>query len=61
VTYQCIDCHLHDIFFMLMLMGMENSLGIQNPHGHRFGQNFISIICYVFLAGVFFVGMYMGK
>jgi hypothetical protein len=39
---------------MLMLVGMGNSLGTRNPHGHGFGQNFIPVMGMGFLAGVFF-------
>jgi hypothetical protein len=39
---------------MLMLVGMENPLGTQNPHGYGFGQNFIPVMGMGFLAGVFF-------
>jgi hypothetical protein len=37
---------------MLMLVGMGNSLGNQNPHGHEFGQIFILIMGMSILAGV---------
>jgi hypothetical protein len=40
---------------MLMLVGIENSLGTQNPHGHEFGQNFVPVMGMGFLTGVFFL------
>jgi hypothetical protein len=43
---------------MLMLVGMGNPLGTQNPHGYEFGQNFISVIGMNFLAGIFFLHGY---
>jgi hypothetical protein len=43
---------------MLMLVGMENSLGTRNPHGYGFGQNFIPVMGMGFLAGVFFLRGY---
>jgi hypothetical protein len=39
---------------MLMLVGMGNSLGIRNPYGYEFGQNFIPVMGIGFLADVFF-------
>jgi hypothetical protein len=39
---------------MLMLVGMGNPLGIQNPHCHGFGKLFIPIIDMSFLADIFF-------
>jgi hypothetical protein len=46
----------------LMLVGMENPLGIRNPHGYEFEQNFIPVMGMSFLAGVFFfAGMSLGK
>jgi hypothetical protein len=41
-----------------MLVGMGNSLGTRNPHGHGFGQNFIPVMGMDFLAGIFFLGGY---
>jgi hypothetical protein len=43
---------------MLMLVGLGNLLGTRNPHGYRFGQNFILVIGMGFLAGVFFLREY---
>jgi hypothetical protein len=43
---------------MLMLVGMGNPLGTQNPHGYGFGQNFIPVMGMDFLAGVFFLRGY---
>jgi hypothetical protein len=43
---------------MLMLVGMGNSLGTRNSHGHGFGQNFIPVIGMSFLADVFFLRGY---
>jgi hypothetical protein len=40
---------------MLMLVGMGNPLGIRNPHGYEFGQNFIAVISISFLADIFFL------
>jgi hypothetical protein len=40
---------------MLMLVGMGNPLGTQNPHEYEFGQNFIPVMDMDFLAGVFFL------
>jgi hypothetical protein len=40
------------LFFMLMLVGMGN------PHGYGFGQNFIPVMGMGFLAGVFFLRGY---
>jgi hypothetical protein len=39
---------------MLMLAGMGNPLGTQNPHGLWFGQTFILVMGMSFLGGVFF-------
>jgi hypothetical protein len=59
LVYLCIDCHLHDeLFFMLLLVGMGNPLGTRNPHGYGFGQNFIPVMGMGFLAGVFFLRGY---
>jgi hypothetical protein len=41
-----------------MLVGMENSLGIRNPHGYGFGQNFIPVMGMGFLTSVFFLRGY---
>jgi hypothetical protein len=41
-----------------MLVGMGNPLGTRNPHGYRFGQNFIPVMGIDFLAGVFFLRGY---
>jgi hypothetical protein len=43
---------------MLMLVGMGNPLGTQNPHGYGFGQNFIPVIGMGFVTGVFFLRGY---
>jgi hypothetical protein len=43
---------------MLMLVGMGNPLGTQNPHGYGFGQNFIPVMGMGFLTGVFFLRGY---
>jgi hypothetical protein len=43
---------------MLMLVGMGNPLGTQNPHGYGFGQSFIPVMGMGFLAGVFFLRGY---
>jgi hypothetical protein len=59
ISYECIDCHLHDdLFFMLMLVGMGNPLGTRNPHGYEFEQIFIPVMGIGFLAGVFFLRGY---
>jgi hypothetical protein len=45
-----------------MLVGMRNPLGIRNPHGYEFRQNFIPIMSMGFLADVFFsVGISLYK
>jgi hypothetical protein len=41
-----------------MLVGMGNPLGTRNPHGYKFGQNFILVMGMSFLAGVFFLRGY---
>jgi hypothetical protein len=41
-----------------MLVDMGNPLGIRNPHGYGFGQNFIPVTGMGFLAGVFFLRGY---
>jgi hypothetical protein len=41
-----------------MLVGMGNPLGIRNPHGYGFGQNFIPVMGMGFLVGVFFLRGY---
>jgi hypothetical protein len=41
-----------------MLVGIRNPLGIQNPHGHGFGQNFVPVMGMGFLAAVFFLRGY---
>jgi hypothetical protein len=41
-----------------MLVGIGNPLGIRNPHGYGFGQNFIPVMGMGFLAGVFFLRGY---
>jgi hypothetical protein len=43
---------------MLMLVGMGNPLGTQNPHEYEFVQNFIPVTGMDFLAGVFFLRGY---
>jgi hypothetical protein len=43
---------------MLMLVGMGNPLGTQNPRGYEFGQTFIPVMGMSFLAGVFFLRGY---
>jgi hypothetical protein len=44
---------------MLMLVGMGNPLGTRNPHGYEFGQNFIPVMSMSFLAGVFFLWVWV--